>query len=338
MRDEAKYANLIAKYLSGNLGSSQKKELFDWVGQHKANQAFFDEMVNLWSASKNVREEPFNANISDAWTKIDSKLDDSKTGNPTSVKIIKMSNRQRWWQVAAIGMLLMAVGWWFLNQNQTELTVIQTIANEQFEIELPDGSKVWLNKNTKLSYDSDFSERLVYLEGEAFFDVEKLDKKLFEIVSGEAKTRVLGTAFNVRAYPTEDLIEVTVEHGLVAFSEEKRAESEVKLQKGQSGIFYKDNQKIEKSTTPISNATAWKTKRLDFEDTLLKNAIPALERFFQTNIEVENSAILNCHFTSNFPPETDILTVLQVVEMMTLENVKFEAQNGGYLLRGKGCN
>ena len=68
MKDEIKYSNLIAKYLSGSLGKSEKKELFDWVGQHKANQAFFDEMVQLWNVSNDIREEPFNANTSDAWS------------------------------------------------------------------------------------------------------------------------------------------------------------------------------------------------------------------------------------------------------------------------------
>jgi ferric-dicitrate binding protein FerR (iron transport regulator) len=337
VKNEIKYSNLIAKYLSGNLGKSEKKELFYWVEKHPSNQAFFDEMVQLWSASKNIREEPFNANVADAWSQIESKLDTSNNGNPSTAKIVNFSLSQSWWRVAAIGLFLIAVGWWFLNKT-TQTTVIQTIANEQLEWKLPDGSKVWLNENTTLSYNPDFSERLVYLEGEAFFEVEKLDKKLFEIVSGDTKTTVLGTAFNLRAYPKEELIEVTVDHGLVAISDKKAENFEVKLQKGESGIFNKSIRKIEKSKTPISNAKAWKTKTLEFDDTELKNAIPALERFFETNIEVENSAILNCHFTSTFPPKTDILTVLKVMEAMTMENVKFESQNGGYLLKGEGCN
>lgn len=332
MREEAKYANLIAKYLSGNLGGSEQKDLFDWVGQNETNRAFFDESVHLWSVAGENREEPFNANISEAWKRTESKLD-----NPTSAKIVRISSRNRWRQAAAIILLLMVAGWWFLTQNQTQLAVIETIANEQFEVELPDGSMVWLNENTKLSYDSEFSERTVFLEGEAFFDVENLDKKLFEIKIGDAKTTVLGTAFNVRAYPTEDLIEVTVEHGIVELSEADSESSKIQLKEGDSGIFDKKTQEIEQSEEPVSNAFAWKTKRLSFKNTLIKNAIPALERYFGTIISVENSAILNCHFTSEFPPETEIENVLEVMEVMTGENVKFETQNGGYRLTGEGC-
>lgn len=339
MKNDNTYVDLIARYLSGNLEGQDKKELFDWVEAATANKAFFDEMVSLWAVSGEYREEPFNANLSDAWTQVEQGLEHSERGKVTSAKIIRMSNRHTWWRVAAIALLFLTAGlWWMLSEEAPQMIVIQTDAKEQLEWQLPDGSTVWLNENTTISYDSVFSDRLVSLEGEAFFDVEKRDGMFFEILSGEAKTTVLGTRFNVRAYSEENHIEVTVEEGQVILANQVSKDNAVNLEAGDSGILNKSAKEVIKAEAPISNANAWITKQLIFEDITIKAAIPSLERYFDVEIKAENEAVLNCHLRIVFPEVPEIETVFTIIQEVTGDNVIFEEQNSGYLLKGEGCN
>ncbi len=345
MKEDNKYVDLIASYLSGNLKGQDKKELFDWVEAETANKAFFDEMANLWAVSAAYHEEPFNANLSDAWLQIDEQLEKSESGKAPSAKIIRIPKRLGWRWVAAVTLLFLTVSiWQILTLDIPQMVNVQTYAKEQLELDLPDGSKVWLNENTTISYDSIFSDRLILLNGEAFFDVKKQDGKFsrtfgtsFEIVSGDAKTTVLGTKFNVRAYAEEDQIEVTVEEGRVVLAEKISTKNAIQLKAGDSGILKKEEQQVMKTEVPISNANAWRTKELIFDNITLKEAIPSLERYFGIKFQTENDAILNCHVKSDFHNSPELKVVISTIQAMMSDKVIFEEQNSGYLLKGEGC-
>ena len=110
---------------------------------------------------------------------------------------------------------------------------------------LPDGSTVYLNKDSKLTYPNKFEgdERVVILEGECFFDVKKNPDKPFIIFSGNTKTEVLGTTFNLRAYPEQENVEVMVLTGRVKFSritDETENKKMVNLTKQKKGIYMKE--------------------------------------------------------------------------------------------------
>ncbi len=337
MNNIEKYSELIAKYLAGEITPGEEQELFAWTEADAANQKFFDETVEIWSLAEGAADTPFEADLTKAWANIETGIGTSATSNTqTSAKIIPLSKIVWRWSAAAAILLLAAAGLWWMNRGveAPQLVEIQTFDKEKKEIVLPDSSHIWLNENSKLVYDQKFEKRRVTLEGEAFFEVERLVERPFEILSGDATTTVLGTSFNVRAYPTEDKIEVTVKTGKVALAVTKQVEKSVTLDAGESGVFDKKEDKVKVAETVISNADAWKTARLDFDEALVRDIILALERYFDVQIEVSNPMILDCHYSANFS---------QPALPAALENLAFglglelEKTDGGYLLSGKGC-
>lgn len=346
MEDE-KYIDLIAKDLSGNITPTEKQELMAWVETSEANRAFFEESLQLWGISDNYLEEPFEADLDVAWATMYKKLPkeevQSETKETTTTqKTAKVFSLAPLLRVAVAACLILGAGYWWYAQQQADvasvLVAISTQDDERKEVALPDGSTVWLNENTTLTYDSIFSNRFVQLKGEAFFDVSRRDDNPFRIESGETVTTVLGTKFNVRAYPEEKDVEVTVESGRVALNKETEQPSKaVVLNKGNSGIYSKKEQKVRKVEAQIVNANSWKTRSLGFEDTKLSDAIPSLERFYDIKIDVKNESILNCKMSfgrQTNPKLEDIIGNIDFQLFLTLE----QKDGKYYELKGNGCN
>jgi transmembrane sensor len=339
VKDEAVYADLIGQYLSGNISRDERAKLMAWVESSAANRTFFEDMVDVWSTSKEYQEAPFEANMDVAWAKIDVQTQLNIQSKQPQAKVVKMRNWRRMTSIAAAILVLMAAGWWYLSQPIEifyQEIVVMTGENEQLEYTLPDSSVVWLNEHSQIAFVKNFEKRTIHLVGEAFFEVERMEESPFEIFSGNAKTRVLGTSFNVRAYPQEDLIEVTVATGTVEFSKTEETAEKVILTKGNSGILKKTADKAVKETKGFSNAVAWKTEEYQFNN--FNDVLLSVERYFDVEIEVENKAILNCNFTNAGKlGELDLAILKELIEFQTNNSIQLEQRNERYFLKGEGC-
>jgi ferric-dicitrate binding protein FerR (iron transport regulator) len=253
-----------------------------------------------------------------------------------STNVIPLSKKLRRWHVAATILLTLALGiWWVVSkQDKPQWVEVKTGGKEKREVVLPDSSHVWLNENSALVFDRRFTKRQVTLDGEAYFDVQRLEESPFEILSGDATTTVLGTAFNVRAYPAEDFIEVTVEEGKVALSANREKKSPVILTAGMSGIFNKKEKNAEAAAEKIVNADAWKTGELRFDETPVKEIIQSLERYFGIDIDVTDPLILNCQYTVGFG-QPQLPQALEVIAAGL--SLHLERSGDRYLLSGEGC-
>jgi len=338
--NDARYSELIAKYLSEEVSPDEKKELMAWVEQSDANRVFFEETMQVWSISDKYSDE-FEADIAEAWTVLEQKLD-APERSLTSGESSKQASVVPLWQkiagIAAVGLVALMAAYWLFQQPfspEGDLQIVQTGLGEQQEILLPDSSRVLLNENTVLSYNTAFAKRQVQLAGEAFFEVERMEERPFEVISPSTKTVVLGTSFNVRAYPEEEQIEVTVETGKVRLTEQTEAEeSSVLLSAGTSGIYRKTSKELVKTETKLDNATAWKTKELSFAETPMRKVIADLERYFDIDIQTPNQSLLNCPYTGDFPnPELEnIMTAISFAM-----DADIQQENGLYILQGQGC-
>lgn len=348
VKDFDQYSELIAKFLAGESSLSDKEALFAWTQEDEANRQFYEEIEQVWNMTNGADAAPFDTDLDDAWAKIDRGTGPSANQLPTnlpplpeelepsSARIVPLSKRIQHWRVAAAILLLAVAGLWWTTQQTAapSLVEIQTLSGEKKEISLPDGSHVWLNENSRLVYAEDFTIRNLNLEGEAFFAVERMEESPFTISSGEATTQVLGTSFNVRAYPLEENIEVTVETGKVALALAANAEAAVELPAGTSGIVIKKEERVERIEEKISNALAWKTLKLDFDDDPMEEVISTLERYFGTEIIVTDQRINACPYTSTFD-QPDLDSILDIIGA----SVGFEVRKEGakYFLEGGGC-
>jgi ferric-dicitrate binding protein FerR (iron transport regulator) len=215
-------------------------------------------------------------------------------------------------------------------------TIVQTDETNQKVVELPDRSKVWLNRNSELLYPESFDgdSRTLYLKGEAFFDVAHDKNKPFIIHSGSSKTKVLGTSFNLRAYSKEDKIELTVVAGRVSFTLADDKE-EVIVTAGDVAVLINYNKTIMQSHNTDPNFLSWKTGELLFDDSPLDQLISSLERHYAVTIAVDRPETLRCRFTGNFH-ETKIEDIIKVITKATGTTYNFS--NGHYIIEGRGCN
>jgi ferric-dicitrate binding protein FerR (iron transport regulator) len=205
------------------------------------------------------------------------------------------------------------------------------------KVALPDGSLIWLNKNSELHYPEKFAQdkRQVRLKGEAFFEVAANPKSPFSIITENSVTEVLGTSFNLRSYEAEAEVVVTVVSGKVSFSafKEKKTET-IFLIKNETANLNKQHNVIAKIERNDLNATAWKTRKLTFDDDLISKVIDDLERYYDTEIQTKDSNLTDCHFRGSFQ-DAPLEEVLKAISFSL--DITFRQVGKKYILEGKGC-
>jgi ferric-dicitrate binding protein FerR (iron transport regulator) len=202
---------------------------------------------------------------------------------------------------------------------------------------LPDGSKVWLNGASTIRYARQFetaTNREVWLEGEAYFEVYHNPQQPFLVHSTGAVTQVLGTSFNVRGYPEEATVEVGVLSGKVNVAAANEPSENLLLVPGHGAVFNKKNLTLQKMEIADPNLLAWKTHTLIFENAPLRIVVNSLERYFNVNIELINPGLADCRFKGRFT-QAKLQEILEVMEV----SMSISTQHIGnqYNISGKGC-
>jgi ferric-dicitrate binding protein FerR (iron transport regulator) len=167
---------------------------------------------------------------------------------------------------------------------------------QKLQITFTDGTKVKLNSDTKISYKKHFDpeKREVYLEGEAFFEVTKDSNRPFIVNTGNLSTRVLGTSFNIRAYPEEQNIQVAVSTGLVAVEDHsivaQNPDNTSIILSPDEMADYNIAQKYSKvRTIDIDKITSWSNGVLVFDDPTFDEVVYTLERWYGVEFKFERS-------------------------------------------------
>lgn len=162
---------------------------------------------------------------------------------------------------------------------------------KKFQIELADGTLVHLNAGSSLRYPVNFlsgGPRLVFLSGEAYFDVTKNESNPFIVNVDDLEVRVLGTQFNVSAYSEDEYIDVVLVEGSVNLNKRDRIEGDVvELSPGQKGSYKQNSDSITVNEVNASLYTSWMQGHLVFRDLTFNSILTKLERHY--NIEIENT-------------------------------------------------
>ncbi len=298
--------DLIGKYLSGELSTREEGELMAWVNASAQNREVFEEMVQLWSLTETSPEPEFPVNLPKAWAALGSRIDLGEatlvaepvvsTAKPALQVLPQPKMRSLnwvWSAAAAVAVLVIAAWWVFMRDTTPEPLAFSTLDNESRSITLPDQSKIVLNENSSLSYTFDGDTRKVVLSGEAFFDVEKDAKHPFVIETGEVQTRVLGTSFNIRAYPDEAKVKVSVKTGRVEMRKVENTLKEVnpalELRPGNTGVYSTENASLKKaSDMATEDVDAWQQGMVILPDgTTLIDVIHTVEKLYNIKIQVD---------------------------------------------------
>jgi ferric-dicitrate binding protein FerR (iron transport regulator) len=186
-------------------------------------------------------------------------------------------------------------------------------------IQLSDGSVVTLNHDTKINYPDKFNDdvRKVQIEGEAFFEVQPDPERPFIIHAGKATIKVLGTSFNVNAYPENEEVEVVVKTGKVQVSTMENATtiaSEVILDPGDRGILTGPDGELRKSRNDNPNFLSWKTRDFVFNKTSLKEVIQQLNKVYQVKVKAGDPHVEKLRLTARFEGRS-LDFILKVISM-----------------------
>lgn len=297
--------NLIAAYFSGECSAPEKQKLQNWRNSNLANQKLFNQFREVWEKSEESKKA-FSPDTESALEKVNREIEMrtayKKKNNKTINKLVYFGLRIAAVLIIGAGILL---GYYLSQKKSADIYVEETTTKaEKQEIILADGSTVWLNSFGKLKYPSEFSseKREVWLEGEAFFEITKNPEKPFIIHAQNSLTQVLGTSFNIRAIPDEKEVVVTVIEGKVAFyNKAKDNGKSLELIAGDKGILNKNNSNLKKHKNADSNFLSWKTGILDFNNMPLQEVIRELSEYYNTDIEITDTAINEMKITTTFP-------------------------------------
>lgn len=205
---------------------------------------------------------------------------------------------------------------------KTELTRKSTERSEYKYVLLPDSTQVWLNAESRLDYPQQFSSenRIVYLSGEAYFDVKHADKIPFIIQTGKVSTTVLGTAFNIKAYPGRKDVIVSVSRGKVKVNFDDREVAT--LIKGQRvKVSHTDIRMVEKKPA-VNEATSWQQGNLAYDDETMEDIIADLERVYDVQISIANQSVNQMRISTTFERGKGVEQALQVLCKLTETGLK----------------
>jgi transmembrane sensor len=329
-----KYWELFTKQKNGTVKSEEQIALLKWK---ESNPEEFNKFESIFRATLSDRQIPvFDPN--ENWDELRTMIK-ANTEN-TANKIIQIFP----WIARIAAAVILVFGFAYLFNNYSDKTsdtlimqtMVQTGNTDKKEVILPDGTAVWLNRNSELLYPEQFDEptRTIYLKGEAFFEVVPNKDKPFIIYSGSTKTTVLGTSFNLRAYGKEDEVKLTVVTGKVAFTLNDEKEGVI-VTPGNMAVMANENKVFSSGVNTDLNFLSWKTNQLTFNENRLEDLIIQLERHFDVRIYIENDATRLCTFTGDFN-NTKLENALKIITKAT--GTSFAFNDGQYSIQGKGCN
>jgi len=351
---------LIARRLSGEATAEEEQELNAYLQQHAGDQYLYDILSKYWSGYANREQEEAN-DEEERFRRIMEGVNNpiqQPAETPEQIPVRTISG-QKWAYYAAAASLLLVVAllFLFLNNKKASLTTVAAKQPQLSEVSakpgsrskliLPDGTQVWLNAESRITYLNTFNKALreVNLEGEAYFDVTHDANRPFIVHTSGIAIKVLGTAFTVKSYAADRTIEATLLRGSIEVTKNNDpAAPKVILRPHEKLVYNKEEQHIatqapnSDATTPSSaetgisvttvpkdkpdsilKETSWVYNKLVFDGDRFDELALKLERWYNVHITFKQSTLKQYRFKGTFENET----IEQALEALKL-TVPFE--------------
>ena len=348
MEKEFDKYEIITKYLTGGITDQELARLSSWMNQSGEHLKDFREIRNHW-----IQSNVFNKDkeTDRALHSLNHKIE---SGNFKNKKI----HNFQWIYKAAAILLLFTSSFFVYMYFSNDSTVTNEMANlnwnlveiplgEKGQITLSDGTKIWLNSDSKLKYPAAFSDnREVELVGEAYFDVAEKKENPFFVKTSNITVKVTGTEFNIKSYPEEGIVKTTLVEGSVEIldNENLNSSSQIMLRPNETATFNKFNktfrvdriskkntaanhvietQKLQKIEPTIETITSWKNNELVFDNETLEEMVKKMERWYGVDIMLDIEAS-DERYSGKFVYNESIDQVLHVLSRTTPIDYKIE--------------
>ena len=300
------FSQLVSKVLAGEASNDEKKSLQKLLLESNEHTLLYNQLKEYWDADvnlKNRNKEAFEANLM-------AQLDFETQVQPSKYKKLYF----RIASAAAVVFFVLTCSLAYLYTSAPKEFYTYSAQSTPVEYTLQDGTKVTLNKNSSLTYKSDFGDkrRDVKLMGEAFFKVTKDKTRPFSVEALGTKTEVLGTSFNVRANKETGNVTTTLVEGSVRFIMDEK--SEQVLKPGEEIAFNTKTQIFDMQKTDTQFNTAWVSGRFNYNNVSFAYLAEKLEHIYKMKIVIENTKIANRIVSASFMNDEPVENIIQALE------------------------
>lgn len=301
---------IIQKYIQGKTSEEENQQLQQWMQQSPENKKQLFAEKDIWdtfSFHSNLKKYEVSSELGLLKKRIE-----PKQATISLKQILK---------IAAILLVAFGLGWGsrfisfdskqIAEVSMQEIFVPKGQVNQVF---LADGTRIWINSETKLTTPSVFapSERVVKLNGEAFFEVAKDAKRPFRVEVNGQQIEVLGTSFNIRAYDNSNEIETTLETGQIQLHTGSQT---TLLKPGEQSVFNKtERQLVVSKVNPIS-FSSWKDGRFEFQNEDLLEVFKVVERWYDVEINFDETTFKGMHFSGVIKRNKDVRHFLELLNL-----------------------
>ena len=323
---------LMSGYFLGNLTDAENLELKNHLESNPTDQKIFEDYSLLWEESgQEIALKQID--VEDALTKTKLRL------------VLKKFNYLQFFQRAAAVLLLAVLfssayiyynkttSFSVRNGHPTIVQEISTIFGMRSKFQLSDGTLVNLNSGSKLIFPTEFTgkTRNVELVGEAFFDVTPNPAKPFIVKTSEINVKVLGTAFDLQAYPGTNAISTTLVHGKIVLERESAGISKqlAELKPSDRAVFKIDEKVINISVEEdLDKFIAWKDGKLVFFNDPIENVAEKLGNWYNVTVKINNNELKRYRFTATFTDEP----IEQVLDLLSKSSpIKYQIRKANRL-------
>lgn len=288
---------LLIRNLNGTTSKKELEKLNKWRQLSPENEL-------LMSTLKEKSREPQHPHYESLEKQI------IEAGFHESEVSIKQSTRRYLFYKVAATIALVCITFWAVikpgvkqevTERQQELVVSSNPTGQRSKISLPDHSVIWLNSESKLTYEKGFTDsvRFIKLEGEAYFEVEPDLNRPFVVETGIVRTTVLGTSFNIRNFPEENSISVALIIGKVRVTDSK-ADNELFLEPFEQIKFSKNTGSFKMTQFNADLISIWKDGLIYFKKSSFKQVIKTLERSYDVDFDYNNYNLRDWSYTGMF--------------------------------------
>ncbi|MDH6311193.1 transmembrane sensor [Dysgonomonas sp. PFB1-18] len=308
---------LLYKFFEGQTTKEEEESIRIWLNSSPENKKYFLEERKVYDAiilnsEEQTEKLSINYNVNNDSTKLFSRI-------PIHFR--------EFIKVAAIITITILASWFFFSQNDGNSNAMaeQTIsvpAGQRLNITLPDGTDVWLNAKTTIRYPVSFNtkERLVSIDGQAYFDVAKNEKVPFIVKSPSGTVQALGTKFDILDYSDSGIYETMLMEGSVKINLVDDANQEVILTPDKKTVL--DKGRLQTIEVSDLSAYQWKDGLISFKNESFENIMRSFEKTYDIKIVVENKNIGNRVFTGKFRIIDGVEYALRVLQRDV--NFRFE--------------
>lgn len=329
---ENKIWESIARKMDGEKHPSDDNQLDEWLAEKQRNKAIFKFIKAIWESN---------------WKGQDVAGTDYST---LKRRIYKYEHKSKYFlwrsaiQAAAVVVIVFATIFIYSQvqeQSINEQTSYQKISvpkGNRTHIELPDGTNVWLNNDTKLKYPTQFAKdsRNVELTGEAYFEVEHNADAPFYVNVGKHRIKVLGTKFTVCAYPNDNLIETALISGKIQFEiASKTKQSTHILNPGNSLSFNTKSNKLTQKKIDSDFLKYWTTGIYEFKDESFENLAKKIHRIYNITIVFEDEFLKAKTYSGSLGLEDNIFTFMEAIKRTTKEPIEYNYEKNRFYVKLK---